>query len=271
MSERKLMSYAYLLQSASEAAAKTDREMNGLAKRFPVALDCLLKLPYWVQEEPNEAPSVYRSWAHGAYVAAGHSFAALYHLFRVGFYLEALIVHRHLSEVLVQLVYFSTRQDKAGAHFIPPQLQPGQPPPPPASEAGLPKKNSVQFKQMFDDVSLGYYERYYRMASELAHGGIGSGMLRNDHRAQTVTLGCQYDERHGSYVSNHAVAMLYGFLRRFPTVFPTWKETDAEPAYSGALKSMDEILKSQWSEFPKSREWLSSVGKLIAWDAPAGE
>jgi len=84
---------------------------------------------------------------------------------------------------------------------------------------------------MFDAVIPGYYEHHYRMASEFAHGGVGSGLLRGDHVARTVTLECQYDEGHGGYVSIHAGAMLYGFLKRFPLAFPTWKEADSQPTY----------------------------------------
>ena len=42
-----MMSYAYLLKTVSAAEADTDRELNGFAKRFPRAIDCLLKLPHW--------------------------------------------------------------------------------------------------------------------------------------------------------------------------------------------------------------------------------
>lgn len=264
-----LMSYAYLLQSRAQTAARTDHELNGFARRFPQAIDCLLKLPYWIDSDPT--PDIYRGWAHGAYVDAGHSFAALYHLFRVGFYLEAHVLYRHLLEVLVQVRYFASHRDKSMAHFIPPEFQGSERPRLDALRDAMPKRHPVQFRQMFEYLAPGYYEHYYAMDSEFAHGGVGRGHFRHDHHAGVVTLGCQYDEKHAGALVNYATALLYGFLRQFPEAFPKWKANEAGPLYSDALNSLDEILRPNWALHPESRPWLSATAKLTGWSEPTAD
>ncbi len=150
----KLLSYADVMDTASRACVVTDEKMNGLVTRFPQAVDCLLKLPYWVGDHGAGEPSVYRTWAFGAYVAAGHSFVALYQLLRSGFYLEALVLHRHLSEVLVQLIYFAEREQEAETHLIPvPPARDSEP----TGRATVRRPKPVHFKTMFEAVAPGYY------------------------------------------------------------------------------------------------------------------
>jgi hypothetical protein len=264
-----LMSYAYLVQTISGTAAQTDERLNGFAKRFPPAIDCLLKLPYWTGIDLSK-PDDFNSWAQPAYVSAGHSFAALYQMFRAGFYLESLVVHRHLMEVLIQLRYFAHHRDKVKAHFVPIEFHGPQAPVPAALAAGLPRRQTVQFRQMFDFFAPGFYENDYRMASELSHGGIGTRLLRNDQSGAAM-LGCQFNEQHAALVSNEATALLYGFLSSFPEAFPTWTApTEAKPTYDQALNVLDEILRSQWNGFPESRDWLTRIALLTGWSVPPG-
>jgi hypothetical protein len=62
--------------------------------------------------------------------------------------------------------------------------------------------------------------------------------------------------------------MLYGFLRRFPLVFPRWKIEEAGPTREAALGTVEKILTAHWNEVEVSREWLRCVGPLIGWEVP---
>lgn len=269
--QRDLMSYAWLQQTVAAAENATDTNVQGFRIRFESAIDCMFKVPYWIGPDPQGIGAdvqFVRWWAHVSYVNAGYSFAALYRLYRGGFYLEASTILRALSELLAQLYYFANHPDKADKHFTPGELKE-------AAKRGapfpiqLPRTGVIQFKQIFDYIAPDYYESYYRMASGMAHGGLWATVFRTDRTTNTSTApGCHYEEDHASFICNQAYPIMYGFLNRFPEIFPGWDAAAGGASRDAAMNSMDEMMRAQWADYPNQQAMLRVLSKLVGWREP---
>jgi hypothetical protein len=265
-----LMSYSFLVETAQVAERETDQQMSGFATRYPNAIDTLLKLPHWFGVDPRPQHPVFHAWARNAYVTTCYTFAAMYHLYRAGSYLEASILQRNLSEVLVQFAYFTKYPEKAENHFVPEEVRVAATNGTPLTS--MPRGKPGRWIDMFDDVSPGYYRDWYALASRFAHGALGSDIFRvavGQTGAANVTHGLHYNQSDASYVNIQATALMYGYLRRFPEVFVQWDATAGDSLRQAALTSMDEILRDQWDTHQNARDWLRLVGKLTGWSEPA--
>jgi hypothetical protein len=253
--ERK--SIAYVLESSQAARTQTAIVAPGIRQRTEPAIECLLKIVDCVGPQPeNEHASAFQWWAWSAYLSAGHTSVALSQLLGGAFYLEASILLRQLTEVLVQLRYFEIHKDQLMTHLT-------------ATRA----RDRVAFRTMFEAIAPGYYADYYSLASGFAHGGIASTMLRLRYMTPTsgtATFGCQFSEDNCTLVANTWAAVLHGFLA---SVFPSFPNTDVDEngraAIAAAHRGLDEYLHAHWFEHAKAHTWLQVLGKLVRWTPPA--
>jgi len=247
-----LATFEILMRSAADTERRTRERLRGADEHIPRAIDAIMKLPYFVTPvaSPPDA-SGFRWWAHIAYASAGHSAAALFVLWRQGFYLESTILLRHLLESLVQLRYFGERRDELMPH--------------------LTRTREVNFRKLFNVCAPGFY-RFYSLLSGAAHGGVASALFRVGLavRPQWIPR-CEYDETRGSIVVNQFVPTLLGLLNLLPQHFPevlaaAGEEIVREKADSVAW--LESAVNAQLTQFPQSTSWLLPLLRLADYSPP---
>jgi hypothetical protein len=262
-----LMNYDWLRQTSAATELESDLQLGGFNDLMVPAMDCLLKFQHWTGVGPSSQATVYTYWAMGSYVNAPYTFSATCRLSRSGFYLESSALLRHLSEVLVQLAYFSSRPQDAVDHFVPAAFQNMKQGDPLPTE--WPKHNNVKFRTMFDALAPDYYKRYYSLASTFAHGTFGSHLFRVDDKSPAeVVHGCKYNDANAMFICNQAFALMYGFLHWFPQVFPTWDAQAAASRRDQQITAIGDALNNLWVESPQSKPWLIPISGLIGWTPP---
>jgi hypothetical protein len=269
MNQQLPMTFARIAQQQVAVANQTQAELKEYNENFQIVIEGLLALLYaFGKEPPPPERRVYQAWAQASYVSATHTLLAIQQLSRVGFYLEAKIVHRHVCDVLVQLAYFAERPLDAEKHFIPgivndPTTGEG------LSIAKLPKAHKLRFDKMFKDVAPDYYSTDYRMHSEVAHGSMASTVYRSDVIAGTAVIGFMFNPSQANYLILESVAIAHGLLRWFPRVFPNWDRTIAGNQYESAFRIVSSGLSNTWKFMPDERPWLTRIAPLILWEVPS--
>lgn len=272
-----LMSLQYLVTTARNSERMSDKQLAGFVKRFIDAIDTLLKLPHWVGPHPSQpaapaTPLIYHSWALGAYVNAGYTFAALHRLWRSASYLEAQILQRHLYEVLVQIVHLrKLTPERVEEHFLPKELighrKAGTQPP----TNYVPKKPAnISFKVMFDAEAPGWYDVWYYLHSIFVHGRLGADSFRVDYSTNPpkAIMGQHYEDKHAGPLSIQSTAVMRGFLARFSDAFPQWDANAGAGPRDRAIQLMDDMLDAEWHQNVSSQQWLKLVQPLIGWNSP---
>ena len=189
-------------------------------------------------------------------VLAPYGLRAAWLVTTAGYYPEGATLVRHLLETFVRLRYFAKHPEKLFEH-----LDPGQ-------------KARITFRTMFDELSPGYYVKPYRTLSTIAHGGIGlsafSGMeyQRDDTGKATAQphAGVTYDPKRSSFVTNQMMELISGYLRCFPSWFPTHSQrvdTETERRRTGDLSTLAEWRKGLEQTHPKTSEWLKQSQVLM--------
>ena len=157
----KYFTLSLLDDSAKVAKWQTFRHSRAIDGDISRAIDVLCKLPYFIGEklEPKDAAKSVRSLCYVHYVQAPYTFRSLLTLYQQGYYLEAIVLYRHLLEVFVQLRYFHDHPEEYTAHIL--------------------NSPRVSFKKMFESFSSGFYASHYsRQYSEAAHGIIQKSYFR---------------------------------------------------------------------------------------------
>lgn len=238
---------AVVLESGESVRVQTESALAGIRQRTEPAINCLLQLVECTgsQSEQEDARAS-EWWAQATYLSAGHTSVALGDMLHRGFYLESAILLRHLTELLVQVRYFERHTKVVLQHL-----------------SAKRSRDRVKFQSMFDEVAPGYYRTYYSLASSMAHGGVGSTMLRVDMTASKGRFGCHYDSDHCTLVANSWAAILHGFLTSFEFTFPQMKLDEASGAkLLASIAGLAGWLEAAWREHPKSHDWLRTLGRL---------
>lgn len=246
------MSLSQLLMGMERTKLATEREIAGAAEHLPKAIDVLLQLPRFARAGTSMAEELpFRWWAISVYVNAGHTSWALYDLCRRGLYHESTILLRALVEAIVQLRYFDSRMPEVRLLLDPKTVK------------------KFRFKEMFEAVAPGYYDKWYGLLSSVAHARMGATVFRLDE--QGVAVGAKYDEFLASYVMNQFDPILLGLLRLFPRHFPGYASA-VDPALEERrvqeMTWLQSAFDAQVAQFPRSTDWANLVRPLIDVDAP---
>jgi len=243
-----LFNLNHLTKSETKTKKITQNILEGVYTSFPNIIDVFFKLPYFFGEleHPDTDRGLYQSVCATHYFQAPYTFWTLYNLYEQGYYLEATILYRHLIEAFIQIKYF----DKYSKKLI----------------KQIKRKN---FKVMFDEFAPGYYENYYNILCDAAHGGLFKDFCRFERKSTSVArtrMGCEFNAFIATFLINQSIALLFGYLNIFDKIYP--KNTlKSEPTVHSTLNEakgwLVSAMESHKKEYPKTLNWYKHMGKII--------
>jgi hypothetical protein len=251
------MDHAYLVQTELAAESEFQHRLPKYQERLIDYIDTLFAVAYFVDSKGLDPDDwfPYIAWERLALVP--YSFRAVSILAYRGYNPEGYMVLRQVLEAFVQLRYFSVHRSLLRPHL----------------EAKTPK-DRVTFKTMFEELSPGYYSRYYSLASGVAHAGVHlsvmSGMTM-DAVAKKLNppLGCEFNEKKASVVVNQSLVLMLGFLVQVPSWSPTYlenvaaKDPSVEARRLAAIDKLEEWRTGHRATVPSSHEWIDKSMMLI--------
>lgn len=169
MLKKRLISLQDIFLGEKETIKKTNNVLLGCCKYFPICVDSLLKLPYFIGSvEDIESPEGnFHSYCHTQYLIASHSFRSCYILWERGHYSEASIIIRSILESFVQIRYLYQHKEKTKIVWVSSDI-----------------KMWTMFK--FLGISRNFYDRHYgRILSGISHRKIASDIFRVKRKSAT--------------------------------------------------------------------------------------
>ncbi len=250
------MRYNKLIHGESQTILMTQSRLPGADEKITLIIDLLLQLMYHTgpKKSVDTPEGIYHSYCWYQYYQAPYSFRACSILFTAGYYLEASFIVRFLIENFVKMRYLQNHKQQTDNVW-----------------AGKKGKKTITIKAIFEEISPGYYEKYYgRHLSGFIHGNLASSTLHFNFNAPTdIQLrgqGQYYDERNAGMVINNFIAIAYGYLKWFPKFFPNGFPTlkhDLSDEYKKTLQWIEKWISGNKETYPKSREWYSKLEKII--------
>lgn len=206
--------FQYVILTEEEVLAETKKRFGDREYRIVFILDDLLKLKYFLQSNAHIGTDLgsWQSYCFFNFQQAIYTLHKSYQLWRTGYYLESSILNRHLLEVFVQMRYFENHLSKLATH-----------------QTAQRRKDRVQFRDMFDEVSPNSHELIYsKFLSTFAHGNMNvifrSTLIpptaMNPQATAQPLIGCQYNDNQANFHYLMIVSIIYGILNYYPTVFP---------------------------------------------------
>ncbi|MDD2235233.1 MAG: hypothetical protein PHV03_10120 [Desulfitobacteriaceae bacterium] len=240
-----------LYKSEEETMLITRTYLQGTVDNFPIILDTFLKLSYFIGETEDVETSigVYQSFCTTTYMQAPYTANVIYDLYERGYYLEGIVLCRHLLEAFIQMKYFQRYPDKIKDHI---------------------GGKRIRFVNMFDEFSEGYYKKFYGgQLSEAAHGMLFKDIFRFERKSPTearTIMGCEFNAEFSSYLINTSVPIIFGFLNFFPSVYQKntiYSDQEFKRAYDYSRLWLDEAMKSHMEANPKSEEWYKHINRFV--------
>lgn len=251
MIERKI-TLTDIINGETETCRITHSTLKNCHENVPKAINVLLQLMYFTgsNKDVTTPQGEFHSYVWHQYMEAPYSFRACYLLYERGHYLTAVIIFRSLLESFVQCRFAFNHKDMVRVIWS------GQ------KCAIKGKKKKITFKEMFDEISPGYYEKNYgKQLSGFAHGKIGTDIFRVKRKSESVgevTAVPEFDENLASYVINQVIALQLGYLNFFPKFFPDGFNSitkDFAEEYNCLKKWLYEHLNSHRRINLPSSEW----------------
>lgn len=195
-------------------------------------------------QEPDCAGSWFEFYTRSAYAQIGYSIKGVLTLLQRAYYMESLILVRHLLEVVVQLRFFNESPESLRPH--------------------LEDKHRISLRRMFERFAPGFYDETYGLVlSGVAHGKHGAMLFRLDRKSAEIRSGCFYDGRSAALVIYYLlslVAALFTFYRSFvraEIAEEVWADIDDYHAW------FRRSLRDQIQLNPESESWYAEVFQLL--------
>lgn len=238
----------HIIESEARTQTTTRKTLQGIRDNIPDIINLLCKSAYFFGEldDVNTSRGYHQSMCCTHYFQIPYSFWVLYDLYEKGHYLEANIIIRHLVEAFIQIKYFNKYPERVEKQFI--------------------RKN---FKAMFDEFAPGYYEDYYHLLCDAAHGVLFKDLCRVDRKVKPegrVRMGCEFNVFFATAVINCCVVLLYGFLNIYEVVFPKSTINNDELVYQllqDRKAWLMSAMESHRKKNPKTEDWYEYFFKMI--------
>lgn len=247
-----LLGLTDILKSEKITAIASQSRLKGIYDNLPRIIDVQFKLPYFVGklEDAESIWGEFQSYCYIHYVQTPYTCWIIYSLYQKGYYLESVILYRHLLETFIQMRYFQKYTDKLNDH--------------------IKGEKRVQFKHMFEEFSKGYYGKYYGvLLSGAAHGVLMKSLFRfikpPKNQPDTI-MGCQYIEAHATYVINQLIPLILGFFNFYSGFFPNnaiFTDTSFNKSVNESMEWLKKAIDSHKKTYPDSNEWISHIENFI--------
>lgn len=210
------MDYNYLLATESETRDYATAYLKGFYDKVPLIIDTLLQLGYFTgKKDVSTLDGEFHSYCFHKYIQTPYSFRAIYILYNLGYFHEATFIIRHLFENLTKMKYLMNHKDQISTIWKNK---------PTFVKTNNDKKKRITIKDMFEEVSPGFYDTNYgKLLSSMVHGGMASLMFRfegNSNENRSLKMGSIWDERTATFIVNNFIALSYYYLLNFPKFFP---------------------------------------------------
>lgn len=259
----RLMDYNDILQTENTTFNYSNTYLRGFAEYVPKMITVLLQVSYFTGKKKNikTLDGQYHSYCANQYLQLPYSFRACFVLYSLGHYMEACFILRHIVEVLMKMKYLNHHKDYIDKVWrnMPVKVGTGK------------NKRRITLRDMFEEVSPGYYDTNYgKLFSGFHHGGTGTLLFRVDGNTQetlSVRMGLKWDERMGTFVVNHYVVMMYIALTSYAKIFPEGfvaADIDFLNRYTEVVKWLKLGMAGHKNKNPKSVGWYKEMEGLIS-------
>lgn len=260
----KRMNYKHLLATESQTEQYSRWYLKGFANYSAKMIDTSLQIIYFygAHKDVSTAEGLFHAYCFNQYLQTPYSLRGCLVLYEKGLYMEACFILRHLFEILVKMKYLKNHKELTEKVWNGKTIEISTP---------KGKKRRLWIKDMFEEVSPGYYESNYgRFLSNIQHSGIGAVLFRTDGKdmkKRTVRQGSQWDEFQATYVVNNFTNVVYCYLRNFQIFFPEgFKTFDTEFSvqYAEIMTWLEGAMNEHKKANPKSEKWYQELSGLMS-------
>jgi hypothetical protein len=245
-----LMDLNFLINSEIET-------INNTSSNIPIAesvienyINLFFKYQYDMKTDfiPDSDDHYFHSLAYYNYARLPYNIRSVYTIWEKGYYLESIVLLRHIVEGFIQLRYFFKYKDKIKTHF----------------EASR-SRDRIQFKTMFDEFAMGFYEIMYgKFYSRFAHSHFVSSIFRANFTPERGELiyGCEYNDQHANLIINQLTTFCYAYLNYIEVFFPKFPELIGDEDYKKYSENLSGI-RSQVFQPKATEEFQRDFDKMI--------
>lgn len=254
MLKKRLISLQDIFLGEKGTIKKTNNVLLGCCKYFPICVDSLLKLPYFIDQAKDiESPEgSFHSYCHTQYLIAPYSFRSCYILWERGHYSEASVIIRSILESFVQIRYLYQHKEKTKTVWI---------------------SSDIKMWTMFESlgVSRDFYDRHYgRILSGISHCKIASDMFRVKRKSATkgrVIMIPGFDLEDAGYIANYFTALIAGYLNFFKVFFPERfqlleKDSLVFSQHNKSIDWLSRVILENKKQFPIALGWYKDIDKI---------
>lgn len=217
-------------------------------------IDIFFNLSHFLKEsiDPETDKGAFINIAYSTYLRLPYTLYNIRNLWSNGFYLESIILIRHIVEGFACLRYFSTHKDKVKKHYT-----------------ARRSRDRVTFKTMFDEVSPGFYDKIYPIFSQFAHGGILTIGTRVNYRTASdgdALIGCVFSDLHCRLIIDQTPTYSYGYLCFLKDFFPTIDSRlpdDLNIKYIDVKAELNCILNSKREKNEAMETWSTTMKPFV--------
>lgn len=217
-------------------------------------IDLFFNLTHFLNEpmDPESDEGAFNSIANSTYLRFPYTLYNIRNTWSKGFYLESIILLRHIVEGFACLRYFSNHKDEVKRHYTAKR-----------------SKDRITFKNMFDEIAPEFYEKLYSIFSNFAHGGVITFDTRVRYESPTegkVYIGCVLNDSLCKMIIDQAPTYSYGYLDYLDEFFPTIIDRipeEIQTKKNEQLENLKKILRGH--RFSKKSEeiWGSCVKPFV--------
>lgn len=246
-----LISLDFLLHSEEQTAKNTLSFLGEDSTEFINLVNIFFRLSYNCKEVviPDSDEHYFITEANLKYVRLPYNLHAIYDLWLKGYYLEAVLVYRHILEGMASLRYFYNHKDKIKSHL---------------GITGTKKR--VTFHTMFKELAPGFYKRCYgKIFSDIAHGGPSALVFRAKYSSPTngnIIMGCEFNLEHSRFVSRPTMLVSYGYLNYISVFFPSIM-SKINIVMNKRIKEMSKHIEEKYLNQPNNNEFAKLISPFI--------
>ena len=218
-------------------------------------IDIFFNLSHFLNEsiDPETEEGVFSHIAYSTYLRLPYTLYSILNKWLEGFYLESIVLLRHIIEGFVCLRYFSNNMNHTKQHYI-------------AKKAS----DRTTFRKMFDKISPGFYQELYgKIYSNFAHGGVITIGTRVDYQSPTegeVYMGCKFHNIYCKLILDQITVFSYGYLCYLDEFFPTIDtrtSSDLRKTFNKKISELKNILNEKRSSQETEDTWQKIMKPFV--------